>query len=453
MPARRVSLALLAATALSQSGCVLFEAEGLYGILCLSGKLFGPRGIGGPCACAILCEVSDAGVGGRCYVGEGVFEICYEGPPLARDRRGDPRGANPTYAVPPDAYFALGSYEAGASASHQVGLGVVPGSFETFSGTVGYPPEFVFEGFGTGPVGTLAVDFDRDGAADAQVLLIGTGADTAFADLDFNGLEFPGVEPTVTHSDGHVFTLALPAGGDRSVQTVSSTAPLGLALTLRRGVLRNPAAPGTYLLEGDFVSVDPDTDGADDSTGALPQSLMAFANVEIGEGPCPSAPVDGCNASFAKGQLALKRSASGAQSLRVKAKKGVTAPGFFGDPTDATSHATCVYDGTGALLLELPVAAGGTGANGKPFWKRKGEKATYKDKSGAAGGVQKVGQRAGRKGAGFDVSARGDALALPALPLEAPITVQHRTVDGGCAQVVFDALSKNGAMQVKASVR
>jgi hypothetical protein len=39
------------------------------------------------------------------------------------------------------------------------------------------------------------------------------------------------------------------------------------------------------------------------------------------------------------------------------------------------------------------------------------------------------------------------------LPLVAPVTVQHRTVDGGCAEVVFDALSRNDAGQVKASLR
>ena len=42
---------------------------------------------------------------------------------------------------------------------------------------------------------------------------------------------------------------------------------------------------------------------------------------------------------------------------------------------------------------------------------------------------------------------------MPALPLVAPVTVQHRTVDGGCAEVVFDALSRNDAGPVKATRR
>ena len=358
------------------------------------------------------------------------------------------RGAGPGYALPPGTSFALGSYEVGAEASHQIGLQVAPNSLETFAATVVYPAEFDFAGFGSGRVGTLAVDLDLDGAADAAVPLMGMGADLAFADLDFNGLQFPGVEPTVSHAGTHVFTLAMPLGGDRNVQSIASSAPLGLTLTLLPGVLRNPATPGAYLLEADFTSVDPDTDGADDSAGAAPLQLAADQTVQIGDGPCPAAPAPGCNASFAKASLFVK---TGQEALRVKARKGVTGTDFFGDPTDATSHATCVYDSSGALLLELPVAAGGTGTNGKPLWKLRGDKATYKDKAATAAGVRKVGQRSGRKAAGFDVSARGPNLALPALPVAAPVTVQHRTVDGGCGEVVFDTLTRNDATQLKAS--
>jgi hypothetical protein len=63
-----------------------------------------------------------------------------------------------------------------------------------------------------------------------------------------------------------------------------------------------------------------------------------------------------------------------------------------------------------------------------------------------------VGQRSG-KGAGFDVQAAGASLALPTLPLQAPVTVQHRTLDGGCGELVFDTLTKNDATQVKGAVK
>lgn len=445
-----LAAALLLPLCLGLSGCVLFVDEGMVwlGFGCDFGLGKIARGIQPftPCSCAILCELKGPGISiGECVAGPEVYPFCLgdDGP---NEQGRYARGVGPTYALPPDAYFALGSYQAGAETSYQIGLGVVPDSLETFSGTVTVPPEFAFAGFGSGPVGTLAIDFDNDGAAEAAVSLIGMGDDLAFADLDFNGLQFPGVEPTVSHAGTHVFTLSVPAGGDRSVQTVASTVPVGITLTLLPGVLQNPATPGAYLIEADFTSVDPDTDGADDAAGSPPLQLAADVTVQIGTGPCPAEPAPGCNATFARGSVALN---ADKDSLRIKAKKGVTLPGFFGDPTDATSHATCIYDGSGALLLELPVAAGGAGTNGKPLWKLRKEKATYKDKAGTAGGVVKVGQRSGRKGAGFDVSARGANLALPALPVAPPLTVQHRTLDGGCGEIVFDTFSKNDAAQVK----
>jgi hypothetical protein len=441
--------ALLALLALGSTGCVLFLDEGLVGFGCSGlGKPFSPRGSDYFfCSCAIFCELGGPGGSllGDCFEGSEAQQECL---PFSRG----PRGAVATYSLPPDAYFALGSYAAGAATSHQVGLTAPAGGAETFSAVITYPGSFVFNGFAAGPVGSLGVDFNADGVVDADVPVIGQGGDTAFADFDEDGAYGAATEPAVTHSGTHVFTVALPAGGDRNLMTVMAPVPIGLVLTLLPGVLDNPAAAGPYLIEGDFTSVDPDTDGADDAAGTAPQMFAADEMVEIGEGPCPAEPAPGCNATFAKGSLQLKDGTGDKDALRVKAKKGAAPEGFFGDPTDATSHATCVYDGTGALILELPVAAGGTGANGKPLWKLKKQKATYKDKVGTAGGVRKVGERSG-KGAGFDVSASGANLALPMLPVQAPVTVQHRTLDGGCGQIVFDTLSKNDATQVKGTVK
>jgi hypothetical protein len=353
--------------------------------------------------------------------------------------------------VPPDAYFALGSYAAGATTSHQVGFGVAPGLLETYAATVSYPPEFVFHGFAPGPVGELAIDLDADGAGDFSVPVLGLGGDSAFADVNPDGLPNAGLDPQITHSGTHDFDVLIPRGGDLSLASLMSALPLRLTLTLLPGVLDNPPLPGSFALQAKLTSVDPDNDDADDGTGTDPLVLSADETVEIGSGPCPAAPVAGCNASFAKGSLALKDGAGDKDSLKLKAKQGRTAAGFFGDPTDATSAVSCVYDGTGALLLELPVAAGGTGGNGKPLWKLKKDRATYKDATGSAAGVVRVGQRSGHKGAGFDVAAKGANLALPTLPLQAPVTVQHRTLDGGCGEIAFDALSKNDASQVKAA--
>ena len=318
---RLAAAALLTLLALGSTGCVLFLDEDLIGFACGPFELSaGPRGFGiDPCSCELLCELGGPGgsLVGQCYTGEDVFGICYS-VPLARG----PRGAGPTYELPPDAYFALGSYAAGAATSHQIGFSVPPASLETFSAVVTYPSEFVFAGFAPGPVGALGLDLDLDGAVDAEVPVLGLGGDLAFADLDFDGAQLPGIEPTVTHSGTHVFSVALPRGGDRNPATLQSSVSFGMTLTLLPGILDNPPAPGAYLVEADFTSVDPDTDGADDAAGSAPATLATDETVQIGDGPCPPAPAPGCNDTFAKASLALKDGPGDKDSLKIKAKKG-----------------------------------------------------------------------------------------------------------------------------------
>jgi hypothetical protein len=452
---KKLTLAVALVSLLAFPGCVLFSLgveDGLIGLFCSEAKVKV-----GACACFVLCRTNDEGLVTQCFVGDAIFEECYGGPPGEIGLAGAPvsarfpRGAGPTFAVPDDAYFALGSYAAGAATSHQIGLTVGPNAYETFSATAVYPPEFAFAGFAPGTVGRLQIDFDLDGADDVAVPVLGLGGDAAFADVDANGL--PGAfEPTVVHSGGHAFAVTLLEGGDANPRTLVTRAPLRLTLTLVPGVLANPPLAGVYALQLDATSVDPDTGDADDAAGDPPLALTRTEEVTIGEGTCPAAPALGCNATFERAALALKDSSGDGDLLKIKAKRGRTAPGFFGDPTLETSHATCFYDARG-LLLELPIAAGGTGANGKPLWKKRGERAGYRDAAAAAGGVRKVGQRSGRKGASFDVQARGAALALPELPLQPPVVVQQRTQDGACAEATFDTLTRNDATQAKGSAR
>jgi hypothetical protein len=459
---RRLAAALLVFVALVAGGCILIPlgktGDFAVGFGCDFSFFPGgeARGLGSvdPCDCAIVCELGGTGgdLLGDCSMPVVDDPFCAVGTELAGGPlSAGPRGAGPSYELPPDAYFALGSHAAGAATSHQIGLTAPAGALETYSAAITYPGDFPFHGFGTGVVGELGIDVNVDGVVDAELPLIGTGGDFAFADFDANGAYHPLSEPTVAHSGNHLFTVTLPAGGDRNLQTLASTSPVGLVLTLFAGVLDNPATPGAYALHGDFTSVDPNTDDADDAAGDPPATLAVDETVDIGDGPCPPLPALGCNASFAKGKLTFKDGPGDKDTLRISVKKGVALDGFFGDPTAGTSHATCVYDGTSALIAELPIAAGGTGANGKPLWKLVKQKATYKDKTGAAGGVRKVGERSGSR-AGFDVLGSGAALALPALPLQAPITVQHRTLDGGCGELVFDALDRNDATRVTAAV-
>jgi hypothetical protein len=247
-----VAAALLSLVVLP--GCVLLSFDvsgGLIGLFC-----FEAAGKGGPCACGVVCRVNDAGVVTQCAIGEAVFDVCYDVPigDLARAR--SPRGLGPTYAVPDDAYFALGSYATGAATSHQIGLTVGPDVYETFAATATYPPEFVFAGFPAGPAGRLQVDIDLDGADDVSVPVIGLSGSNAFADVDADGIAAP-FEPTVVHSGGHVFDVSLLRGGDGNPSTLTTRAPLRLTLTLAPGILDNPPLAGTYALQLDATSVDP----------------------------------------------------------------------------------------------------------------------------------------------------------------------------------------------------
>jgi hypothetical protein len=438
----RALAAIALLSLLAFPGCVLVFEGGLVGVLCeAEAKFFGP------CGCYIVCTLTEEGAVTQCGTSLDIEE-CQRYP--GSGDRGRPRGAGPSYAVPDDAYFALGSYAAGAATSHQIGLTIGPNVYETFAATAVYPPEFAFAGFAPGEVGRLAIDFDQDGADDADVAVFGLGGDAAFADADRNGFPSP-FEPTVVHSGAHAFAVSLLAGGDGNPATLTTVAPIRMTLTLRAGILANPPVAGTYALQLDATSVDPDTDGADDAAGAAPLTVTATEDVTIGEGVCPPVPAPGCNETFAKGGLIVKDGEGDRDILKLKGKRGRTAPGFFGDPTLESSHATCVYDERG-LLRELAVAAGGTGGNGKPLWKKRGDRASYRDPSAVVGGVYKVGQRSRRKGAAFDVAARGAALDLPILPLQPPVVVQHRTRDGACAEVTFATLSRNDATQAKGAV-
>lgn len=171
-------------------------------------------------------------------------------------------------------------------------------------------------------------------------------------------------------------------------------------------------------------------------------ALSIGALVSKGEASCPPALADGCSASFGKAKLALRKGTAG-EKLSLRARRGSTAPRFFGDPTGGEPHATCLYDGTGALALELVVGGG-------PFWSVKGDRNLYRDRTGAAGGVTRIVERSGAK-ARFAVTAKGPSLSLPALPLAPPLVAQQRVVGGACGEVRFDALRVNEPDRLRAS--
>src|SRR5262249_10261792 len=168
------------------------------------------------------------------------------------------------------------------------------------------------------------------------------------------------------------------------------------------------ANPGRAEAEGDLVgdacdlcfgspNVDGDADGicdANDNCPAAANPSQADSDTDgIGDAcdptfNCPAAATLGC-ATPAKSILIVKDKgmdgATAGDKLTWKWIKGSAMQADFGDPPSTANYAFCVYDGTGALAIEVNIPAGG------PNWSAistKGYK--YFDATFTADGTQKL---------------------------------------------------------------
>jgi hypothetical protein len=182
------------------------------------------------------------------------------------------------YRVPANVGFALASNVVGESPGQQATFDITLDLLETYAAELTYPSGFTFNGFtAIGPPGTTvatyAFDVERDGRPELVLSVRSIDADTAYVDLDFD--RSPGVdEPTIKHTGQSTFRLVLPKGGDGRTDSIGARTDARRTVALAAGLLRNPATPGTYTLQGAFTSVDPDTGGPSDGQGESP---LAFA--------------------------------------------------------------------------------------------------------------------------------------------------------------------------------
>lgn len=162
------------------------------------------------------------------------------------------------------------------------------------------------------------------------------------------------------------------------------------------------------------------------------------------EGGCPSAPRTGCRQPTlaAKARISIKdKSPDTGDSLGWKWIKGeAIVLAELGDPLTTDEHAFCLYDGTATLIAAATVPPGGT-CGARPCWKAVGAKGfKYVDKLGSAGGVRKLVLEAGDDGKARAIAkGKGDNLAVPALPLTAPVTAQLVSTTGTCWETRFEA--------------
>jgi cysteine-rich repeat protein/probable HAF family extracellular repeat protein len=174
---------------------------------------------------------------------------------------------------------------------------------------------------------------------------------------------------------------------------------------------------------------------------------------------CPSTPDPTCATPTKAGKsvLLIKGGASADKHSLVWtwASGPATSSTDFGNPRGAGRITACLYDassGSPRLTQALEVPAGGQ-CGKKPCWKGTKKGFDYTDASARADGVGKVTLLAGAAGKSKIVlRAKGTAVAIPALPLAAPVTLQLRTAADRCFGATFStpAPAKDPALQFKA---
>src|SRR5262249_9132127 len=106
-------------------------------------------------------------------------------------------------------------------------------------------------------------------------------------------------------------------------------------------------------------------------------------------GQCAATPRTGCHsATPGKGSYSLSKKMGDPTKSKFtwRWNKGDNVTqGELGTPTSTTAYRLCVYDGTGLLLRNLPVAPGGT-CGTKPCWKATRTGFSYSNRTGTSHG-------------------------------------------------------------------
>ena len=337
---------------------------------------------------------------------------------------------------------------------------------------------------------------------------------TAYGDsLDFGNRTIGVLNPTTTAlyldpvPDGSNVgvTFLMPQMNDEAglQQTLAATLETSTqyTLTVEVGNLANDGTPfpfegfpgyridllaGTTVIASDDDSLAPDegrfltsvvqvTTGATHPNAGEPLTIRlvnldAAAGLEVNFddvrldatpiGACAAVPLAGCKTAVSgKGALSFSRKIGDAtkNALRWMWKGQATLLGELGSPTTTTDYRLCAYDGAGTVILDLPVAGGGT-CGTKPCWKVGKTGFTYKDKIGASGGVTAMALKAGADGkAAMSLGAKGASLGLPPLPLvQTPDAVRVLLVNeatNACWEAAYGGPPKDPASTVKWKVK
>ncbi len=178
--------------------------------------------------------------------------------------------------------------------------------------------------------------------------------------------------------------------------------------------------------------------------------------------PVPQAECRG-PAQARKAKLALQNAKKDAGDTLVwNWDKGqATDAADFGDPLTTDESVLCIYDesaATSTLVFRAAAPAGGTCEGDQSCWRKLGKSAdgagyAYEDAGRASDGLAEMLLKPGsNRKARIVVTAKGEKLALPPLPLALPARVQLQTTNGGCWEATYSTkgAKKNNARRFKA---
>lgn len=165
---------------------------------------------------------------------------------------------------------------------------------------------------------------------------------------------------------------------------------------------------------------------------------------------CDASPRTNCQqpTAFRRSTLQIKNNSFDLRDRLVwRWTGGATSISEFGDPTDSTDYALCIYDTTAGnplLALELTVSAGETCTHNKPCWKATKTGFRYNDRSWLSDGVHSI-QLKGGTGTHITVKAGRYQMPTPLQPFhqDPQVTVQLVNSAGTCWEATYSTARKN----------
>lgn len=186
--------------------------------------------------------------------------------------------------------LTLSSYAPGADFGFNVITQMTTGQREIYQAEVTLPQDATFNGFdiwGAGAlIGGYGFNFDGNEGVDRYLPVYAISHEMAYADSNLNGSFESDREPAIEHSGGatspHMVKVTVPYGGDANQTTGTAQFDSEIIFGMRTGLFTHGLTTGAYTLSSDFISVDPDTDGADDNAGDPPITISATRTISIG---------------------------------------------------------------------------------------------------------------------------------------------------------------------------